>query len=108
MTHSPDDVIIARVTRSFFPIFTSLFLPTPFPNRLDCEQSAIPRRVKWLSARRPSAKPVLKPRMSARPVIVMTLEGYALPPARAALHKRVPKQRYDAALAAGPHALTLP
>ena len=36
------------------------------------------------------------------------LDRYALPPARAALRERVPKQRYDAALAAGPHALTLP
>ena len=62
-------VIIARVTRSFFPILTPLFLPTPFPNRLDYEENAIPRLVKRLSARRPSAKPVLKQRKSARPVI---------------------------------------
>ena len=75
----------------FFPILTPLILPIPFPNRLDCEQSA-----KGPTARR------------ARNPIAISLERYALPPARAALRERVSKQRHYAALAAGPHALTLP
>ena len=39
-------------------------------------------------------------------MIAISLERYALPLARAALRERVPKQRYDAALAARPLALT--
>ena len=80
------------------PQILTLPLPSPRPHRLKYELIRV--------ARRPCASDIsLK---QSKRSFETSLERYALPPARAALRERVPKQRYDAALAAGPHALTLP
>ena len=76
------------------PQILTLPLPSPRPHRLKYELIRV--------AGRPCASDISL-KQSKR-----GLDRYALPPARAALRERVPKQRYDAALAAGPHALTLP
>ena len=76
------------------PQILTLPLPSPRPHRPKYELIRV--------ARRPCASDI-NLKQSKR-----GLDRYALPPARAALRERVPKQRYDAALAAGPHALTLP
>ena len=64
-----------------------------------------PHRLKFRVARRPCARCIglKQSKRGAR-----GLDGYALPPARAVLHERIAKQKYDAAPAARAHALTAP
>ena len=87
------------------PQILTLPLPSPRPHRLKYELIRVARRP---CASNTSLKQSKRGLTRSKRSFETSLERYALPPARAALRERVPKQRYDAALAAGPHALTLP